>query len=332
MPSRKAPPLSGEINVRFVLSEGIDNVVSRQVSSGPETRAALNQFMAETGVAGGGGGSIAQLPTGILQTHAPHTDGTWPTLERAAGARVWWLRALDANTKAPIPTAANGYVAGDMIDPPADRTKGEFMPFTGVVFSDSFSNTTSGELSIKGRTADNYAGGNPDMSVLWDYGPASDAVSYVKALVDPADYTNIAASGYIWPTSPIPVDVRRRISFDLRALNNNHGGIIGIRGDNLGANQVGVTFGCSPEGVVTWRIRSRYPATNFGEVTLGSLTPADWARVVITQDGPSITVKHGDTTFTGAIPAAGMAYKPLFGIGATQYGTVHLRNLVYEAL
>ena len=317
---------------RFVLAESADTVVGRQVNAGPETRAALDQWAADKQLSsggGGGGGTVAATPGTIIGVK-PNTDGTWPTITRPEGAIIWWLRALTPDTNAPLPKATNGYVAGDMIDPPADPTKGEFLPYTGVVFSDSFTNTGSSDVGIKGRTADNYNGGRE--TVIWDYAAASDAVSYVKANVVTGDYTDIAGSGYIWPATPIPVNAKRRISFNLNASNASHAGIICLRGVNLGQNQVGLTFSCSDTGAITWRIRSRYPNTLFPEVTLGTVTQPNWSKVIIDQDGDRISIWHGATNLTGTIPTAGMQQPPLFGIGATQYGTVHLNNLSYELM
>ena len=49
----------------------------------------------------------------------PNQDGTWPTITRGTGtpATLMWLRSLDGSTVAPMPSAAVGYLPGDIVFP-----------------------------------------------------------------------------------------------------------------------------------------------------------------------------------------------------------------------
>ena len=313
---------------RFVLADGVDTVVARQVNAGSETRAALTQWATDNNIGANTGGGAVTLPTGILQTVEANTDGTWPAITRADGARILWMRGIDATTNAPLPTTANGYARGDIVAPAPDPSKGEFFPFTGMVFSDEFTNPAGTVSALAGRKADNFAGGG--YTVTWDAGKGPDALTWSKTDLGQYGYADLASSGYIWPVNPLPYTTSRRITLDLNIGPQMPGLVIGLHGDNLAQNQVGVCAVSDDAGVTTWSIQSRYPDTLFSTVTLGTLTATAWSAASVTQTGSQITVRHGGQTFTGTIPAAGMAYKPLFGLGAAQYNGAQFNSLRYE--
>ena len=63
-----------------------------------------------------GGG--AALPAGLPIILRPNAEGTWTGVltERIPGVVYWWQRAITPTTNAPVPTANDGFVVGDMVD------------------------------------------------------------------------------------------------------------------------------------------------------------------------------------------------------------------------
>lgn len=63
-----------------------------------------------------GGG--AALPAGLPIILRPNAEGTWTGVltERIPGVVYWWQRAITPTTNAPVPTAGDGFVVGDMVD------------------------------------------------------------------------------------------------------------------------------------------------------------------------------------------------------------------------
>ena len=60
----------------------------------------------------------ADLPTGVIVALRPNAEGTWTGVltERIPGVVYWWQRAITPTTNAPVPTAGDGFVVGDMVD------------------------------------------------------------------------------------------------------------------------------------------------------------------------------------------------------------------------
>ena len=65
-----------------------------------------------------GGGVLAELPAGTTIAVRPNPQGTWAGVleNRVPGAVYWWQRAITPTTNAPVPTAGDGFVVGDMVD------------------------------------------------------------------------------------------------------------------------------------------------------------------------------------------------------------------------
>ena len=65
-----------------------------------------------------GGGDPVELPAGLPIILRPNAEGTWTGVltERIPGVVYWWQRAITPTTNAPVPTAGDGFVVGDMVD------------------------------------------------------------------------------------------------------------------------------------------------------------------------------------------------------------------------
>ena len=65
-----------------------------------------------------GGGVLAELPAGTTIAVRPNPQGTWAGVleNRVPGAVYWWQRSITSTTNAPVPTAGDGFVVGDMVD------------------------------------------------------------------------------------------------------------------------------------------------------------------------------------------------------------------------
>ena len=316
---------------RFILADGADTVIARQLTGGSETRAALDQWAknANLGSGDGGGGGTATLPTGVLQTIEVNPDGTWPTFTRADGVRILWLRAITPTENAPIPTETDGYQPGDLISPAANPNAGEFLQSTGMVFSDSFATTATEIVSVAGRTSDQFAGGF--VPVTWDYAVAPGGGTFPSVNVYPDDYLHFSDFGFTWPRNPIPLSADRSIEFDIYRKAQQPRLIIGLHGDNLASNLTCVTVMTDDNGVSTWAIEGKFRSTTT-RVTMGTLTAAPWAHAIVTQRGSSITVTHDGRIFTGTLPTAATQLPLLAGFGADAYGQVDIRNLTYTNL
>lgn len=255
----------------------------------------------------------------------PNKDGSWPTIQRGAGApaTLMWLRSLDGSTLAPMPTAAVGYLPGDLVFP-ADPAGGA--PAKGVYASDTLMSATIAQA--QDYTGETHAGGQP---ITW----AVDKTRGAGNLTDRR--ARIGAAGldvydgtYVYSTYPaMPTgETALRSTFTIAVLAARNEFAYEVRGVTPGAaGAARVWFRGGTDGTtVTVAVES-----GGSTVDLGSVPFTAGTKVVIDDDGVSqVRVTVGaNTVATGNVSGARGPYVAFYA-GPYSYFTV--KNFTVEVV
>lgn len=281
----------------------------------------------------GGGGGTATLPTGLPIIVRPNAQGDWdPITNRIPGAWYWWQRAITATTNAPIPTFTQGYTVGDMVSPPPDVTKGESLPYLGIVWSDSMATPSSGNLA--GRTTNNYAGGTEPHQ--WGVTSGS-GVAFPRTRQMSDLGLECADTGTAYIQSP-PVNIAGdyRVGWNVNARTTSFAGGLVLTGTSR-TSRITVLWvrGTTAEAhtsQVEVSIKHMEPENWATSTSLGTVTAAQWAPITVTRRGLNVEVGFAGQTWNHTLTGEPASHPRQLAFTAGPWGTFSAKNVFFEAL
>lgn len=280
------------------------------------------------------GGVSASPVAGVPITVEPNQEGTWDGVvtDRLDGYRYWWLRALSSTDNAPIPSFSQGYEMGDFVSPPPDASKGEALPFLGIVWSDSMA--TSGSGSLAGRVTNNYAGGVGPHQWGSTQG-AGTAFPRVRQMSDIG--LECADTGVAFIQSP-PVNITgdHSVTWNTNARTTSFAGGLVLTGTSNSTRVTCLWVRGTTENASTAQvevsIRHMEPEAWAAPTMLGTVTTPQWTPIKITRRGAVVTVEFAGQTWTHTLIGEAATNPRQLAFIAGPWGTFSAKNIIFEAL
>ena len=262
----------------------------------------------------------------------PNLDGTWPKQTRSTTApgTLMWLRPITETTLAPMPTTADGFIAGVRGDlvfplPEAGSTTPTTPPAGSMLFSDSFNVAASIDFST--RTGDTYAGGAAPTWQSQQFPADQPGRCRVLAGEGLNFYNNVMVRA----TAPsLPTTGTWRAAFTISAFDASHTAQILLRAPSYTDDTARTWLRLQNSGgVLVVDLRD----TTDGTVTLGQapLTVGQ-TRVVVEFDGAQVRVSVDGTQLTpGAVPTR-FPRLANFAMRVPAWHFISLKNVTVESV
>lgn len=277
--------------------------------------------------------AVAALQTAIAAGVAtrspfvkPTAQGVWPRQTRSSTDTLMWLRNITATTLAPIPTAADGYLPGDLVFPVAT---GDTLPTAqaGVLFSDSF--VLSATVQLDGRYGDKALGG---AEPAWraDLSANPDGA---RARVQPNTGLELYSNAYAYVLAPkVPTTGNLRVSAKMQSLAANNQFAFILRGSAYNAADTVILLLRNVSGQLSGSIIDRSSgSTVTTPLGTATFTPGT-TTVTLTMTGQALAVDIGGQALAAyTIPAAAIRMST-FAVWADMYSSVSMTQLKVEVI
>lgn len=255
----------------------------------------------------------------------PNLDGTWPTQTRSATkpGTLMWLRQIDEDTFAPMPTEADGFrpgILGDLVFPLPEAAE----PGTTMLFSDSFNVATSADFNT--RTGDAYAGG---AAPTWTV-DKSQAGTDGRCRVLSGEGLNIYNNVWLRATPALPTSGAWRAAFTITSLDASHTFQIPLRSAAYNDDTARTRLRFSNDaGVLAVTVVD----TTDGSVTLGQVAlTVGQTRVVVEFDGAQVRVTAGGVALTPGAVSTRLPRLGEFVFRVPSWHSMSVRDVTVETL
>ena len=293
----------------MIASRGLQGPAGQTGSVGP------------AGLTGPAGASA--LTNAVLAVTATGTGwATWAK-NRPAGTILLWLRRVDENTLAALPSAADGYRDGDLVFPADTATSPAQTSLT--VFA-SESGIRGASANLNGATLDAYAGGAANLTWIADKVNSAATASTVRTQYDAAAPANMQLYSevalYAQP-STLPTPGELEVEFDYVAGTNNQTDILtsGALNASTGLTRLQLV---TTSGNVSFRWRDDAKGATYTQV-VATVPVITNGRVKVSYRTTGLTISYGGTDiYTGAAPTLPSTFR----LQSAGYTNSRTRNLV----